>query len=70
MEPETMSRSSSQKSSENNWGHHSSSGAPQPFWIDHRAYIFAMPQKMKGSDIYFETNENAKSLSVRCEKVL
>jgi len=29
-----------------------------------------MPQKRKGSDIYFETNENAKSLSVCCERVL
>jgi len=29
-----------------------------------------MPQKMKGSDIYFKTNENAKFLSVRCERAL
>lgn len=31
---------------------------------------FRMPEKIKGSDMYFETNENAKSLCVRCERVM
>ena len=29
-----------------------------------------MPEQVPGTDIYFETNENAKSLQVRCETVL
>jgi len=29
-----------------------------------------MPELIKGTDIYFETNENAKTICVRCEKIL
>ena len=29
-----------------------------------------MPEQIKGSNIYFETNENAKSICTRCEKIL
>ncbi len=29
-----------------------------------------MPELIRGTDIYFETNENAKSICVRCEKIL
>jgi negative regulator of replication initiation len=29
-----------------------------------------MPERISGTDIYFETNENAISLQVRCENVL
>jgi len=29
-----------------------------------------MPEKIKGTDIFFETNENAKSLCIRCERIL
>jgi len=29
-----------------------------------------MPERIKGTDIYFETNENAKTICARCEKIL
>jgi len=29
-----------------------------------------MPELIRGTNIYFETNENAKSICVRCEKIL
>lgn len=29
-----------------------------------------MPERVSGTDMYFETNENAKTLQVRCEAVL
>jgi hypothetical protein len=29
-----------------------------------------MPEKIRGTNIYFETNENAKTIVVRSEKIL
>ncbi|MDP2160427.1 MAG: hypothetical protein Q8K02_08100 [Flavobacterium sp.] len=29
-----------------------------------------MPELIRGTSIYFETNENAKSICIRCEKIL
>lgn len=29
-----------------------------------------LPERIRGTDIYFETNENAKSICMRCEKIL
>lgn len=39
-------------------------------YFSHDLNELRMPEHLRGTDIYFETNENAKSLCVRCEKVL
>jgi negative regulator of replication initiation len=39
-------------------------------YFSHDSNELRMPEHLRGTDIYFETNENAKSLCVRCEKVL
>jgi negative regulator of replication initiation len=39
-------------------------------YFSHNSNELRMPELIRGTNIHFETNENAKSICMRCEKIL